>query len=398
MPVSPWHTLALHIHASLLPTVLVALSLPCISAGAGLSWWAPVSIIRWIVFALAFLWCWFLNLALIMTVSRHPKGLQRLQGFLLAWSVISIIRICILWGESQGSILQVSDLILADWGLRSLGITGFVRTMTAPNNSLLRIGLCTLGHLGLNAALLIAYTWRQMQRRPLERQDPSLALRLSRPVKHALRRLLPGALGGQVCLESLRMLRSTNEMLIVYTLIILGTVVIDRLSGNQGELGAMALVFGSMALATDTAGYILDRQRGKLLYDVYGTDTRHYLLGFTGSLGVIIALLCAIQIPLLGPLDWRSVLTVFSACTASSIMLTDFGLVTNRHFKRIGNLTKLIEASVCGAVILVATILIWSLSLIHFSLPLLLAAAVLHLRARHTDRAVVKKLYWDMSW
>jgi hypothetical protein len=268
--------------------------------------------------------------------------------------------------------------------------------MTAPNNTLLRIGLFTLGHLALNTALLIGYTWCHIQRRPIERQNSSLALLLCRPVKHAIRRLLPGALGGQVCLESLRMLRSTNEMLIFYNLIILGIVVMDRLSGNEGEIGAMALVFGSMALATDTAGYILDRQRGNVLYDVYGTHTRHYLLGFTGSLGIIIALLCAIQIPLLGTLDWRSVLTVFSACTASSIMLTDFGLVTNRHFKRIGNVTKLIEGSVCGVVILIATILIWSLSLIHFLLPLLLAGAVLYLRARHTDRAVVKKLYWDM--
>ncbi len=337
MPVSPWHTLALHIHASLLPTVLVALSIPCITAGGGLSWWAPISIIRWIVFAFAFLWCWFLGLALIMAVSRYHKGLQWVQGFLLAWGVTSLIRIGILWGGDQDSILHISDLLLGDWGLRVLGVSGFIAAMTAPNNTLVRIGLFTLGHLTLNTALLIAYTWCHIQRRPIVRQASPLAVLLTRPVKHAIQRLLPGALGGQVCLESLRMLRSTNEMLIFYNLIILGIVVIDRLMGNQGELGAMALVFGSMALATDTAGYILDRQRGKLLYDVYGTHTRHYLLGFTGSLGIIIALLCAMQIPLLGALDWRSVLTVFSACTASSLFLTDFGLVINRRFKQAGN-------------------------------------------------------------
>lgn len=396
MPVSPCHTLALHIHASLLPTVLVAFSIPCISAGAGLSWWAPTSIVRWIVFACALLWCWFLDLALIMTVSRYQKGLQRIQALLLVWGITSLVRITILWGDSQDSILHMSDLLLGDWGLRILGVSGFVRTMTVPNSSLVRIGLSTLGHLSLNTALLIGYTWYHIQRRPIERQDSPLAVVLSRPVKRASQRFLRGALGGQVCIECLRALRSTSEMVIIYNLIILGIVVFDRIAGKDGEIGIMALIVGSMVLATDTAGYVLDRQRGKALYDVYGTDTRHYLLGFTGSLGTIIALFCVVQIPLLGALDWHSVLTVFSACTASSIILTDFGLVINRRFKHSGNISKLIEGLVCGSVILTATFTMWSLSAVHFLLPLLLAGTVLHLRARHTERGVVKKLYWDM--
>ena len=396
MPVSPWHTLALHIHASLLPTVLVALSIPCISAGGGLSWWAPISIIRWIVFAFAFLWCWFLDLALIMTVSRYHRGLQLLQGFLLAWGVTSLIRMSIHWGESQDSILQMSDLLLGDWGLRILGVSGFIRTMTAPNNTLVRIGLFTLGHLALNTALLLGYTWCHIQRRPIERQNSPLAVVLSRPVKHAIQRLLPGALGGQVCIECLRTLRSTSEMLIFYNLVIMGIVLIDRIGGKEGEIGVMALILGSVVLATDTAGYILDRQRGKVLYDAYGTNTRHYLIGFTGSLGIVVALFCVVQIPLLDALDWHLVLTVFSACTASTIILTDFGLVINRRFKQAGNVSKIIEGIVCSAVILITTIITWSLSLIHFSAPLLLAGALLYLRARNTERAVVKKLYWDM--
>ena len=396
MPVSPGHTLALHIQASLLPTVLVALSIPCISAGGGLSWWTPTSVIRWIVFAFAFLWCWFLNLGLVMTVSRYRKGLQRLQGFLLAWGVTSIIRIGILWVGRQDTILSVSDLLLGDWGLRILGVRGFVNTMTAPSTSLVRMGLFTLGHLGLVTALLMGYTWYHLQRRPMEQQESSLAVALSRPVKRAIQCLLPGALGGQICIECLRTLRSTSEMFMLYVLIILGIVVFDRISGKEGELGALALMLGSMVLSTDTAVYVLDRQRGKTLYDVYGVHTRYYLLGFTGSLGILIALFCIVQIPLLGRFDWQSVVTVFSACTASSIILTDFGLVIGRRLKQAGCVSKLINGFICGLLILATSMIIWSLSLLHFTIPLLVAGTVLHLRARQTERDIVKKLYWGI--
>ncbi|MFC1763071.1 hypothetical protein ACFL6U_13445 [Planctomycetota bacterium] len=396
MPVSPWHTLALHIHASLLPTILVALSIPCMTAGGGLSWWTPTSVIRWIVFAFALLWCWFLDLALIMTVSRYQKGLLFLQGILLAWGMTSIMRIGILWGGSPDTILHLPDLLLGDWGLRILGVSGFVRTMTAPNNDIARIGLFTLGHLGSITTVLFGYTWFHIQRRPIERQDSALAVVLSWPAKQIIQRLLPGGLGGQICIECLRMLRSTSEMFIFYNIVMLGIVLVDRLCGNGGELGAMALILGSMVLATDTAVYVLGGQRGKELYDVYGTNTQYYLLGFTGSLGILIALFCVVQIPLLGALDWHLAVTVFCACTASSIILTDFGLVTNRRLKQAGYASKLIEGTVCGVVILIATVIIWLLSIIHFSIPLLVAGSVLYLRARNTERGIVKKLYWDM--
>jgi hypothetical protein len=113
-------------------------------------------------------------------------------------------------------------------------------------------------------------------------------------------------------------------------------------------------------------------------------------------LGILVALFCIVQIPLLGGFDWHSVATVFSACTASSIILTDFGLVINRRLKQAGCVSRLIVGFICMLVILGTSMIIWSLSLIHFLIPPLVAGTVLHFRARHTERETVKKLYWDI--
>ncbi len=392
MPVSPLDIIKLHVHASLLPTLMVAIGLPCMIGGAGIKMWTLNAVIRWLVVIMGLIWVLFLETAIVMTISRFNKGCILLFGIMACWGTILATRIGMSISDNGNFVLQIADILANDFGLTILGISGLVDTLSASDSTLMRIGLTALGHIIFGTAVFAYYSWRLAIRLPVERSGSPVSVVLSNPIRRIIKRIVPGPLGGQICVEWLRTLRSTCEMVMLYVLIILGTIIVDRMRAGGGDIGLFALVFGAMALASDTGIYVLDNQRGKILYDVYGINPRHYLLGFISSLGIVIASLCIVQIPIIGDLDWLSIVTIFSACAATSIILIDLGVVVGRRSRHLGLLSKIIVGLVC----LFVTLFILGLSFYNFFIPLIVAGIYLLFEIRNAERDVVHNLYWDL--
>lgn len=392
MPVSSVDMILLHANASLLPTLMVAVCLPCIIAGAGIKIWILSAILRWLLMIVGLIWILFLEIAIAMTMSRYKKGRRFLFGIVICWVVVLAIRVGINFSSGSNSIFQISDVIVSDFGLRMLGVSGLVNALVAPDSTILRIGSIALAHITLAIVVFACYS-RQMTMRPaIQSSNSPMAVVLSKPVRFIIKRMVPGQLGGQVCIEWLRTLRSTNEMVIFYVLMILGVVIADRMSIGSSDVSLYALVFGAMALTTDTGISVLANRRGKKLYDIYGINPRHYLLGFISSFGLVMASLCIVQIPIMGNFDRSDVAIIFSGCTATSILLIDMGVVFSRQLQHFGILSKI----GIGLSFFIITSIIMELSCYNFILPLIIAGIYLVFEVRNAKRDVVKNLYWDI--
>jgi hypothetical protein len=372
---------------------MVAIGLLCIIAGAGIKIFTLNAVIRWIVIVMSLIWVLFLEIAIAMTISRFKKGCALLFGVIICWGTILATRIGMNFFGDDNFALQISDILVEDFGLAILGVSGLVNTLTASENTLMKIGLTTLTHLIFGTVVFAYYSLRLAKQLPVERSSSTMAVVLSNPIKHIIKRIIPGPLGGQMCIEWLRSLRSTSEKVMFYVLIILGIIIVDRMRIDGGDISLLVLVYGAMALASDTGVHVLDRQQGKKLYDVYGVNAQHYLLGFISSLGIVLASLCIVQIPIIGDFDWFSIATIFSACTATSIILIDLGVVIERRSQHLGLFSKIIIVpSVCffvASLVLIA-------SFYNFMIPLVFTGIYLFFEVRNAERNVIKNLYWDI--
>ncbi len=394
MPVKPKHLLALHVYVSLLPTIVACVCLLCLIAGSGFKLWTLSATPRWLVVAIGLVWVLFFETAIALTISRFVKGQVAFWGLTLFWMLVLLLRLgwSLRFGQSPDYIHSVSNILATDVVLAVSGIGGFVHTLTASNEILVRSSITTSIHMVCVVLVFAYYCWRLIKRLPVNYTGNTLPVALSNPTKHIIRRAIPGPLGGQMCIEWLRILRSTNPMVVLYVLIILAIVIVDRLRVNGGNVSLSVVVFGAMAMAVDTGVYILDNQRGKLLYDLYGVDAGDYLLSFVTSLGIVIAMLCVVQIPIIGSFDCVFVATIFSACTATSIALIDVGIVIERRSQKIGIFSKLIVVIVCFFI----TQIMLAISLYNFFIPLLIVGALLILSTRRANRDIVKNLYWGL--
>lgn len=293
---------------------------------------------RWLVLGVAVAFVIAIQIVLALVAARFVKT-QRLILLLVMISGLSLVArfAWILLDSSNGDTLEISRILSTDPLLVVTGIAGLTNTLTASDANLLPLALSNLAHL---IALIVALTILSLRfiREPaIENSGYLASVRLTRWLRKPLGHIMPGRRGGQIITEWLRTARASSAtvMMVAIAGVIVGLVF--RIKMYDGNSGLLILPLIAMVITSEGATDILGNRRGNKLYDIYGVDSKDYLVGFITSIGLLVSTLSLLLIPIFcnGNMDWEMVFSVYCICTAIGFALVGMAVWLNHYCRNL---------------------------------------------------------------
>jgi hypothetical protein len=214
---------------------------------------------------------------------------------------------------------------------------------------------------------------------------------LANMFKTILSRLIPGEIGVNTSIECLRILRSSNEIIIFYVLTILLLSISSHMFYGDLDTEMLVIILGAMALSADTGVFILEGQRNKILYKNLGINPLYYLLSFIVSGAVVFSSFC-VMMALILRFNCQSILIVFITCMSSCLILINYAIRTTKMC-RISS-SPLMNLRL-GLACLVVSYLMLTLSLVNLLIPLAIAGLHLVCLFRDTNEQYIVNTYWE---
>ena len=384
---------------ALLPAVAFGSLLLCAVAGAGKGLLSFGAVPTWIVAVAAFVWVVSLQVFIAMFISRLKWATTALVTLISVWALSSVGR-AVWWACQPNGTWSLSGLCASDPLLTACGVAPLVRALVAPRDTAWASALAASGQLGCIAGILWIALWRLISLPAPIGSRRSMAVLLTKPLFRVGARMMPGPAGGDVCIEWLRTLRGRSAYITLYAV---ASVILAALAaayrGDHQELMAV-LVIVAFAMVSDGAIEMLKARSGNQLYQTYGADHRHYMLGFMTSLGVLVAALCIVQIPIYctAGVNWRLTMLVASVCLATGIAVVPIAVSVDAFIRRLRgwHVGRVISMAKAGFVVLLVPTLLFLLGSFHFAIPLVLAGMFVYVEVRRADRTATDRLYWRL--
>ena len=419
MPVRPIHLLGLHAYVGIPIGVIGIVLLICGLSGLGADLWTISATVKWLMIVTAFVWVLSLQSALGIIASRFLWGQRFMLLALASWAILFLGRLA--WCQKSGNPYTscLTDICLTDPVFVVSGMISLVCTLIPKHTAFPATGPWAILHLVVVSTILTVLSWKFVRQPPLNLPARPKDLFLTIPLRKFISRIFPDSRGGQIGIELLRMIRGPHMRLLFYVTVSVIAGLGLQITYPKGHNHILILVAFAMFAVNERADLLQTRQ-ADFLYYLHGVDARDYLLGLTMSVGLLISVLCVIQVPIFQHCDIHTYSGIICVCIA--IAFSSMGMnVAFDHYSRHTRFFKyLITAMLFFAVIskawsmiplvLILTFnviripsLIYSLILfcISFSvnglLPLLVAGMIVAFEMARTNPDVVKKWYWKIS-
>ena len=422
MPVRPIHLLAVRAYAGIGVGIVGTILLICGLCGSGAELWTTRAIIKWLLIAMMLVWVLSLQAFLGLASSRFARGQRLLLLTLMLWGALFLARFA--WGPgSEGLYVdRIADICLTDPVSVASGIISLVCTLIPQHTPFSVTGSWAILHVALVSIVLTGLSWKLIQQPPLSMPAKPKDLFLTVPSRNLLSHILPGSRGGQICVELLRMLRGPHTRLLFYVTVsvVVGLGLQIRHPDGNSHIFILA-VFA--LLAVNERADLLQIRQGDRLYHMYGVDAKDYLRGLTASVGLLISVLCLMQVPIFRDCDIETCGRIVCVCIAMAFSSTGMNVAFD-HYSRNTRFFKYLIAVmlfftvlseawhlipiviILGFNVIRIPSLIYSLILVCLSfavssflslLPLLIAGLVLVSEITRTGPETVKKWYWRIT-
>lgn len=419
MPIRPIHFLALHAYVGIPVGVVGLVLLICSLCGAGADLWTMGATVKWLTIGAAFLWALALQSFLGIVASRSSWGQRFLLSALALWGILFLGRLA--WSLRSGNPYTpcLTDICLADPVFVASGMISLVCTVIPQRTAFPVVGPWAVLHLGLVSTLLTVLSWKLVQQPPVSLPARPKDLALTIPLRKFISRVLTDSRGGQTGIELLRMLRGPHVRLLFYVVVSVMAGLGLQITYPDGNNHILMLAVFAMFAANERAD-LLEIRPSDHLYYLHGVDVKDYLFGLTTAAGLLISVLCMMQVPIFRDSNVHTYGRIICVCIA--LAFSSMGMnVAFDHYSRHTRFFKYLILAVLffaviskawGMVPLVVLLsfnviripcLIYGLVLLFLSFgvngfcPLLIAGIITALEITRTSREAVKKCYWKIA-
>jgi F0F1-type ATP synthase membrane subunit c/vacuolar-type H+-ATPase subunit K len=422
MPIRPIHLLTLRVYVGIPVGIVGIVLLTCGLRGAGTELWTIRATIKWLLIGATFVWMLSLQSFLAVVASRFAWGQRFLISALALWGIVLLGRFA--WGLKSGDLYagRITDICLTDAALVASGIISLVCTLIPQHTAFPVTGFWAVLHVALVSTILTALSWKLVRRPPLSMPARPKDLFLTVPFRKFISSILPDSCGGQICIELLRMFRGPHMRLLFYVTVSVIVALGLQIKYPDGNNHIFILVVFAVFAVNERADLLQIRQ-ADFLYYMYGVDAKDYLRGLITSVGLLISVLCIVQVPIFRDCDIQMYSKIVCVCIA--IAFSSIGMsVAFDHYSRNTKFFKYLTtfmlflaviSEAWGMIPLVVILsfnvirlpcLIYSLILFCLSfgvnwflsfLPLLIAGAVFASEITRTGPDTVKKWYWRIA-
>ncbi|TKJ36247.1 MAG: hypothetical protein CEE38_12595 [Planctomycetes bacterium B3_Pla] len=422
MPIRPMHLLAVHAYVGIPVGIIGIILLICGLCGAGTELWTIRATVKWLLIGATFVWVLSLQAFLGLVTSRFAWGQRFLVSAPALWGILFLGRFA--WSLKSGNLYTgcITDICLTDPVLVASGIISLACTLIPQHTAFSVTGFWAVLHVALVSTILTALSWKLVRRPPLSIPARPKDLFLTVPFRKFISRILPNSYGGQICIELLRMFRGPHMRLLFYVTVSVIVALGLQIKYPDGNNHIFILVVFAVFAVNERADLLQIRQ-ADFLYYMYGVDAKDYLRGLTTSVGLLISVLCIVQIPIFRDCDIQICGKIVCVCIA--IAFSSIGMsVAFDHYSRNTKFFKyLITVMLFFAVISKAWSMIPLIVLLSFNvirmpcfiyslilfclsfgvswflsfLPLLIAGVVFASEITRTGPDTVKKWYWRIA-
>jgi hypothetical protein len=419
MPVRPIHLLALHAYVGIPVGVVGLVLLICTLSGAGAELWTISATVKWLTMGVAFLWALSLQSFLGVVASRFSWGQRFLLSILALWGILFLGRLA--WSLRSGNPYTscLTDICLTDPVFAASGMISFVCTLIPQHTAFPVTGPWAVSHLAMVSTVLTVLSWKLVRQPPLSMPARPKDLFLTIFLRKFISRILPDSCGGQIGIELLRMLRGPHMRLLFYLIVSVIAGLGLEITYPDGNNHILMLVVFAMFAVNERADLLQMRQADHLYY-LHGVDAKDYLLGLTTAVGLLISVLCMMQVPIFRDSNIHTYSRIICVCIALAFSSMGMNVAFDHYSRHTRFFKYLIIAMLFFAVIskawgmipLVVLLsfnviripcLIYGLILLSISFgvngffPLLIAGIIIALEIARTSRDAVKKWYWRIA-
>jgi len=418
MPVRPIHLVALHAYVGIPVGIIGIVLLTCGLCGAGVEFWTIRAAVKWLTIGAVFVWVLSLQSFLGIVASRFSWGQRFLLSALALWGILFLGRFA--WSLRSGNPYTscLTDVCLTDPVFVASGMISLVCTLIPQRIAFPAKGFWAVLHLTAVSAILTALSWKLIRQPLLSIAARPKDLFFTVPLRKLISRIFPDSRGGQIAVELLRMLRGPHIRLLFYVTVSVITGLGLQFAYPDGSYHILILVVFAVFAANERADLLQIRQ-ADFLYYLHGVDAQDYLRGLTASVGLLISILCIMQVPIFRDCDIHTYSRMICLCIA--IAFSSMGMnVAFDHYSRNTKFFKYlitvmlfiaVLSKAWGMIPLVVLLsfnviripcFIYSLILVILSfsangfLPLLIAGIVVVSEIARTPPNTVKKWYWKI--
>ena len=419
MPIRPSHLLALHVYMGLPAGIIGIVLLISGLCGAGVNLWTISAAIKWLTIGVALILALSLQSFLAIVASRFSRGQRLLLFSLMLWGILFLARFA--WSLKSGNPYPscLTDTCLSDPVLVASGMVSLVSTLIPQQITFQLTGLRAVLHLAVISTILTLLSWKLVRQPPLSLPARPKDLFLTIPLRKLISHILPDARGGQTGIELLRTLRGPRLRLLFYLIVSVIAGVGLQIAHPDDNYHILILTVFAM-LAVNERADLLKIRRADFLYYLYGVDAKDYLLGLTTSVGLLISVLCMIQVPILRIDDTHTTISIICACIALAFSSTGMNVAFDHYSRHTRFFKYFITALLFFTVIskawsmipfvivlsfnvirlpsLIYSLILFSISLgVNGFVPLLIAGVIVTFEIVRANPDVVKKWYWRIS-
>jgi len=415
MPIRPIHLLALRAYICIPIGIIGTVLLICGLCGAGTELANIRASVKWLLIMIAFVWVLSIQLFVGILISRFARGSRFVLLALAFWGVMFLGRLA--WSLKGGNPYTrcLTDICLTDPVLVVSGMISLMCTLIPQRIAFPVTGFWAVPHLVVVSTALIISSWKLIRQPPVNIPAQPKDLFITVPLRHLICRIIPNSRGGQISIELLRMIRGPHIRLLFYVTVSVIAGLGLQIAYPDGNHDIFMLVVFALFAVNERADLLQMRQTD-FLYYLHGVNIKDFLLGLTISVGLLISVLCLIQIPIFRDWDTRIL------CVCIAIAFSSMGMnVAFDHYSRHTKFFRyLVAVLLFGAVISKAwsmiplviilnfnvirvPCLIYSLILLSLSfnvkefIPLLIAGMIIVSEINRPRQDVIKKWYWKIS-
>ena len=421
MPVRPIHLLALRAYIGIPVGIIGVVLLTCGLCGAGIELWTISATVQWLTIGAAFVWVLSLQSFFGIVASRFSRGQRLLLLTLALWGILFLGRLI---GSLKGGnpfTYSLTDICLTDPLLVVSGMISLVCTLIPiPQHIAFPVtGFWAGFHLVAISIVLAALSWKVAQQPPVSIPTRPKDLFITVPLRKFISRILPDSRGGQMSIELLRMLRGPHIRLLFYVTVSVMAGLGLQFAYPEGSYHILILIVFALFAVNERADLLQIRQ-ADFLYYLHGVEAGDYLRGLIASVGLLISMLCIMQVPVFRDYGLQTHSNVLCVCVA--IAFSSMGMnVAFDHYSRNTTFFKYLITALLflavlseawGMIPLVVLLsfnvirlpcFIYSLILVavsfgvHGCLPLLIAGILVVSEITQTRPNTVKKGYWKIA-